>query len=305
MHVDWATVGKHLAAGGVLFYGVMKFFDAVGDRLNEDTRLGIALWLLGVKTAERVRKWPDHFARMCDRVFGDRYVSWRSFLVSSFITGFWVVTAWAWGTITGAIAYPLWNDTTILPTMDPSTLLLVRSMSASPIVMLSAHISGIFLVALLFSILPSYLALIETRLLLSLMVKSGHLWQIILLFLCYLILTAIIGSLGIVVNIVIAGLILGGVTLVSPWRVFMDFIRSGYWGVAIFVAAPSFFTGVWLWLYLGSGFLFGMARRLDLGFQWFTSHMDIERKPLQCVGLASGAITAIVYWGAALTIHLL
>jgi hypothetical protein len=61
---------------------------------------------------------------------------------------------------------------------------------------------------------------------------------------------------------------------------------------------PVFFTSVWLWLYAGSGFLLKAARRLDFGFQWFNRKFDIEKKPLQSIGLVAGALVAIVYWTA-------
>lgn len=45
MAVDWTDVGKTIGVGGALFYGVMKFFDALGDRLNGGTKKEIAAWL--------------------------------------------------------------------------------------------------------------------------------------------------------------------------------------------------------------------------------------------------------------------
>ena len=61
---------------------------------------------------------------------------------------------------------------------------------------------------------------------------------------------------------------------------------------------PAFFTSIWLWLYAGSGFLLKAARRFDLGFDWFNRHFDIEKKPLQSIGLVAGALVAVVYWTA-------
>jgi hypothetical protein len=49
-----------------------------------------------------------------------------------------------------------------------------------------------------------------------------------------------------------------------------------------------------------SGFLLKAARRLDLGFDWFNRTFDIERKPLQSIGLVAGALVAVVYWAAAI-----
>jgi hypothetical protein len=57
------------------------------------------------------------------------------------------------------------------------------------------------------------------------------------------------------------------------------------------------FTSIRLWLYAGAGFLLKGARRFDATMQWITTHMDIEKKPLQAIGLMAGAIVAIVHWG--------
>jgi hypothetical protein len=68
---------------------------------------------------------------------------------------------------------------------------------------------------------------------------------------------------------------------------------------------PCFFSSAFLWLYAGSGFLLKAARRFDIGFQWFNRKFDIEKKPLQSIGLVAGALVAMLYWGFALGTHLL
>ena len=75
----WAAIATQFGLGLGLFYGVQKFFDLVGDRLNEDTKLEIAVWLLGVEVGKRVEPWPDTFAKLFDRVFGKRHLSWTCF----------------------------------------------------------------------------------------------------------------------------------------------------------------------------------------------------------------------------------
>ena len=65
-----------------------------------------------------------------------------------------------------------------------------------------------------------------------------------------------------------------------------------------FVLGAAFFTSIWLWLYAGSGFILKAARRFDIGFDWFNRKFDIEKKPLQSIGLVAGALVAIVYWTA-------
>ena len=67
----------------------------------------------------------------------------------------------------------------------------------------------------------------------------------------------------------------------------------------------AFFTSIWLWLYAGAGFLLKAACRFDIGFDWFNRKFDIEKKPLQSIGLVSGAIVAMVYWSAVVMSHLI
>jgi hypothetical protein len=66
---------------------------------------------------------------------------------------------------------------------------------------------------------------------------------------------------------------------------------------------PAFFTSIWLWLYAGSGFTLKAARRFDIGFDWFNRKFDIEKKPLQSMGLVAGVLVAVVYWVVAIVTH--
>jgi hypothetical protein len=52
------------------------------------------------------------------------------------------------------------------------------------------------------------------------------------------------------------------------------------------------------WLPLVSGGMIIAARRLDIGFQWFNRRFDIEKKPLQSIGLVAGALVTVMYWAA-------
>src|SRR4051812_21390386 len=69
-----------LAAGGVLAGVVWKFFERVEAVLTDHTKLEIAVWLLGRKKfGPRMQPWPDTFAKVFDRVFGEKHLSWKCF----------------------------------------------------------------------------------------------------------------------------------------------------------------------------------------------------------------------------------
>src|ERR1017187_6035012 len=76
-----------LAAGGVLAGIVWKFFERVEAVLTDQTKLEIAVWLLGGKVGgPKVQPWPDTFAKVFDRVFGSRHISVRCFGLSALIS---------------------------------------------------------------------------------------------------------------------------------------------------------------------------------------------------------------------------
>jgi hypothetical protein len=77
-HVINSPPGQ-LAAGGVLAGIVWKFFERVEGVLNENTKLEIAVWLLGVHASEQVQAWSSTFLEMFNRVFGEVHPSKTGF----------------------------------------------------------------------------------------------------------------------------------------------------------------------------------------------------------------------------------
>ena len=67
--------------------------------------------------------------------------------------------------------------------------------------------------------------------------------------------------------------------------------------LAIALWLPAFFTSFWLWLYVASGFLLKAARLFDIGFQWFNSTFDIDKRPLQSMGVVAGVLVMLLWWG--------
>src|SRR5580698_8322568 len=69
-----------LAAGGILAGIVWKFFERVEAVLTDQTKFEIPVWLVGRKKfGPKVQPWPETFARVFDRVFGKKHLSWKCF----------------------------------------------------------------------------------------------------------------------------------------------------------------------------------------------------------------------------------
>src|ERR1700721_2657311 len=76
-----------LVAGAALAGIVWKFFERVEAVLTDQTKLEIAVWLLDRKKfSPTFQSWPDTFAKIFDRVFGETHLSWRCFVHSCLAT---------------------------------------------------------------------------------------------------------------------------------------------------------------------------------------------------------------------------
>jgi hypothetical protein len=80
--------------------------------------------------------------------------------------------------------------------------------------------------------------------------------------------------------------------LTGPWPTLGA--TSGTLPLAAFLY-PNFFTVLWIAVYGLAGLILTGARALDIGFEWFNRHFDIEKKPLQSIGLVAGALVAMLY----------
>jgi hypothetical protein len=308
----WTETLRTMATSGALFYGVMKLFDAAGDRINEDTRLDIAVWLLDLKTTRKVQGWPGTFAKVFDRVFGNRHLSWSCFARSCVVSIASGLLIWLW----------LWlEDRKIYDMLYQYFGQYGRY--------------GFLLIPCLFlsNLVPDYLSLLQTRYFLNRQrltpgkihaptlstrhrgrashrkrqlrrrrlkpkTTDGSRGSELLRLLFALVITVVLSRLAVFFFTFFA-IILGKIDITPLlWPVRRELLKLmalliGPWVWLI----PACFTSIWIWLYVSAGLLLKAARRLDIGFQWFNRHFDIENRPLQRLGLAARTILAAIYLG--------
>jgi hypothetical protein len=233
-----------------LLYIIDKFFKLIEEKLADDTKLEIAVWLLGIKTADHV-PWPKTFARVFDRVFGKRMLSWVS-LTRSF--GLTVLVVFGWQ-VFGYIQF-----VGMLP---------VRLLFLTAAVNLLPDYLSLFIVKTCLARLSSS----KRRFLKLVLVLVPPTVGVFLAGLCLMIVVSIYGTPG------------------GPYD--YDAVFAGYASLT-----TSLIGTVWLWLYAGSGFLLKAAHHFDVGFEWFNRRFDIEKKPLQSIGLVAGSLVALTYWSA-------
>lgn len=257
-----------LATGVGLGAIVWKGFGVIENHLNDDAKLKIAIWLLYVHVPlEKMQTWPETFASVFDRVFGQHHVSWKRFWRSA-------ITSYL------------------------SVLILGSYLDGLRSSLRSDQIYDTFRYGFVGNVLPDYVSLLETRYVMGLIRKAESSFLRLALILLDFVLTSSIA-------------LLTAHTILSMWSVnndprrwdwswsgvvvshFMDFHQNHSWIVFVF---PAFLTSIWLWLYTGSGFLIRAARRFNVGFGWFNRNFDVEHKPLQSIGLVSGALVALMFW---------
>jgi hypothetical protein len=262
-----------VVAGGVLFGVVYKLFERVENVLTDDTKLEIAVWLLGVKSAEKVTSWPRTFSKVFDAVFGLKHLSivcfFRSCIVSS------------------AILFLCYLHS------------FLQLRARLPTLHLTWHGTALVLgVGILANAMPDYLSLLKTRSLIGVLPAAPQrLWILVL-------------ALDVGIDVIFAYLSLIFATVLLLFLTAGDYAQAVTmlpWSISeavhfrsppefLFWFYPAFFTSVWLWLYASSGFILTIAGRFDLGLNWLNRHFDVEKKPLQSIGLVSAALVAVAYW---------
>ena len=293
-----------LAAGGVLAGIVWKFFERVEAVLTENTKLEIAVWLLDrKKLSPTFQSWPDTFAKVFDRVFGDRHLSWKCFWRSAVISIFLYAMTFVLGSFEGL-----------------ATINFLRSTGNLPIENITLSLQPILPLFVTIAIIGDYCALLETRLLLAFARRFPYSVIIIGCMLGDLIVTCYIADFVWFINQMFA---VRFSTYDYHWPKMLNRVLPVLRGSVVFYLHstapklyipriyallwfyPAFFTSIWLWLYAGSGFILKAVRRFDIGFDWFNRKFDIEKKPLQSIGLVAGALVAVVYWAAVVVARVL
>jgi len=251
MSVDWTGIALRIGIGGGAFYGVIKLFDAFGDRLSDDTRLEMALWLLGVKlsptTGDTSSVPLKLFRAMCGAP-----ESRKRLIVS-------LILCCANGILSGLSIgnkYAGMRRFTVEMLYFGFTLMLIQAV-----------------------ILANEYAI----------TKGHRLWAVLISILA------------------VATTVAVGIVCIVLWldTSFTMALSSPHLPMVVMRLSviPALAVSIWMWLPFIAGLLLKAARRLDIGFAWFNRRFDIEKKPLQSIGLVVGALVALIYWAFELICH--
>lgn len=260
-----------LVAGATLGGIVWKFFERVEGLLTDDTKLEIAVWLLGIEPEQSARGWQRTLAIISQTVFHGAWDSGKRQIADGVIgSATFALAAWIWFASISAF----W------PPPELGKLLVFVG----------------FGLAILFSCITSVRLGIDISLL-----ADSELDRTFAFSLAVTPIVRVFIYWG-VVTILTAVLENPTITVSQP-------DRAGWVALAIVSIRPALVMVLphmlLSWLPLVSGGMIIAARRLDIGFQWFNRRFDIEKKPLQSIGLVAGALVAVVYWAAVIVARLI
>jgi hypothetical protein len=299
-----------LTAGAALAGLVWKFFERVEAVLTEQTKFEIAVWLVGIDMKNKV-PWPETFVTMFTRFFGNRHMSLKCFARSCLIS------------------FCLFSSMEFFLFGFPEEIGGWYGWTAYALLYVEMWF--------IFSAVPTFVGLWGTRLYLSALPRLRREWLKVLILGIDLYVTIAFsfafGSCGILpIGFASASAgtpdsfreALENIVSFQQWLVTLlslpaEFVSgltlsyveglkepgSGTRYVALLYVLPAFSGSIWLWLYVSSGFLLRSARRLDLLENWFNRKFDIERKPLQAIGLVAGSLSSICYWSITAALHVL
>lgn len=277
-----------LVTGATLGTFVSKAFDRIEGLLKDSPKTNIAVWLAGLRVSPKAQPfsgWPVAFLAICDVIFVTPSASWRGFRRSLLVT------------LCSYVASAIVNLDSLVSQMNRTTASFVAFLIALPLA---------FALVTLLQGVPDYFCFLATRRMIRWAFRHR------LTFLCLLLSFILALVYAVIVALVIVAL---GLTMqiyvynqnpvgVPPGTT--DISSMGGATIArhaignLIAFFPFFFLFALLALYMVSGSILRFANRFDSMFGWLNRYCDIEKKPLQTIGLVSGAFVAILYWAFAI-----
>lgn len=218
--------------------------------------------------SETLVESPRLFNKAFDRIFGYKHLSNQCFLKSSLASLIVVIVM----LISWSFLYPTSLMATIID--EPKFFVVF------------------FILVTILNFIPDYVSLFQTRLILNYIEHAGIRWLSVLLVLD-LIITGLIFAFGLVIFIILTrGSVDLYFSLLSDMIQFRCLGNRPPLGILFY---STFFTSVWLYLFLAASisvkFLHSMGR---IG-NWIMTIIEVEKKPFQSMGLIIIILTTLAF----------
>lgn len=269
---SFIAVAALLASWTTLTAGTWKLFENIDKVASSDAKSYIAALLKNEMQNKLFSRLAETFSGAFDSVFGYKLLSWNTFgkscistLFCVFITsGFWVF-------------------------LRPNQALDVIHSSDG----WSAFIY-VFIGSLILSSVPDYISLTKTRYFIECMKQSKSALKSILLVMLDAVLSIFLGliPLGIIIVSEIGWSEFFTIIFIEIIPLNAQYTNSPPFGIMIYA---SFFTSVWLWLYLLSSSVLRVGDAIEWIRSWTARLTDIENKPFLALGVVACVIETIIF----------
>ncbi len=240
--------------------------------LKKDTRDQIASWVRGSQQRDADNRWPATFSIVFDRVFTKKHLSWACFWRSCVASVLAVVVMAA-----------------VVDMVNPGSAFYF-------------DLEWLFFVGIggIVNLFPDYLSLLETRVVLRWMAKGrAGAFRLFGWLIVDAVVTVGICAVGLLA--LIALLFGWGVnTLVAVMRdallsLFGVEAEGAQFGIFLY---STFFTSVWVWLYVFAGIAVRLIYRAKRIQTFVDKHLDVATRPLSVMGVVLIVVFTITDWPA-------
>ena len=259
-------------AGAISFVWVL--FDRAEKVTSPEAKEAASRWLrnLSVDLPER---WPSQFALLFDRIFGERHLSFKCFFRSCIASAISVAILFL---IYISIHYREFSSYT---DSDKTVMLLaIGSLMA------------------ILNFVPDYISLLETRIIIKWMSRAHKSSRLAIFFVFDFIITGLI----IIVALSILLLFIFWAESISDHEKVLRILGYSFlfrkagpytpYTFGIFIYS-TYFTSVWIWLYVISGILVRGTASFGSLFKWLKKVLDIENQPFRSIGFVSMFVVSL------------
>ena len=271
--------------------GIWLLFDRAEIVLHEDVRKQLTAWLKKDKSFDS-KKWPALFISIFDRIFGERHFTlkcfFRSCVSSIFIMLIITLIFFSIGSFNSMIQYLESFDNFLSLLTDSEKLKNTKDFSYTFTIFFIILSKGFII-----NLIPDYLSLLETRIILNLLPNSSLIKKIFLLFLDFIFTTLISITSIIGYFVIFSSIPFSEITF--DYSVLFDeslFLINKF----IFVwIITSYFTSIWLWLFILSSFFIQSFRVLLKGLSFLPKVFNIEENPLRTMGFVCMILITLLF----------
>jgi hypothetical protein len=267
--------------GGGLFYGVLKFFKTVEELVTPATKQSIADWLNRINASKSSQNWPETFTGIFDRVFGAKHLSWQCFSRSS------------------VASIAMFVSCAVVQLFQARTL--GNDLEAVALSFLAVTIIGG-----LSNVVPDYVSLLETRLVLGYMGRTAKIGRWAALVGLDAAFTALWGAAFVFGSQRAYAVLVEHLHSYAHTHLTTSSVHAWAFGDAVMQVwlgsfrwtyfVPAFVTSIWLLLYAGSGILIRLLHGTKASVHLIARYFDLNNRPLQSMGLVAGGLATGCVW---------